>query len=424
MKIFGFEIKKAPVARNSNDRPSSPVGAWQGGRRSVVEYANVVSAENALEHPVVFRCLNKIATSVQHVRWFAEADPDAPLKDRAGERVLEELNGLLQDPNDNLAADQLRYWMALNYAVYGRIPLKVGVGVAGNANGVYPLETRYVIGVSSGKGSIDSYEYGATSKKDVMPSRRAAAKSETKSAYVYEIATPNLAASLETGKNITALGAIGLPTQVIRLLLQRAADTASGHPNTKYIVAAEKTLTNKQKDAIKEQIEDSATGDSESGGVLFVYNTKIDVHKLDNDLSDIHSKMPLDDMSRLIAGAFGIPISLLGLGAADGAKFAGNYIESRRSFWEDTIIPNYLTPIATGMTGAICPRGARIRFDLDTIDAIQDIRIARAKDLAEVPFLTTTEKRELIGFEPTTVLPEIIESSSANKPTTKQEPSQ
>jgi len=36
----------------------------------------------------------------------------------------------------------------------------------------------------------------------------------------------------------------------------------------------------------------------------------------------------------------------IGLGSADAAKYANNYGESRLSFWQDTIVPSYLSPIA------------------------------------------------------------------------------
>lgn len=421
MKIFGFNITKANGRKDSSE-PRSPIKQYKGSTRTVIEYQNAVAAELALQHPVVFRCLNKIATSVQTVKWYAEPDEDVPVSKRAAAGVINSLNDLLRSPHDTYAPDQIRYWMAMNYAVFGRIPFKVGVGIEGNPNAIYPLDARYVTGVSNGRGGFSSYEYGAGDGKQTMPTRKAAESSGSKNGYVYEVTTPNLAASLENGKNINALAALGLPTQVIRLLLQRAVDTADGHPNTKYIIAAEKTLTNAQKDALVQQLEDSATGEDESGSVLFLYNTKIDVHKLDNDLSDIHSKMPIDDMSRMIAGAFGIPISLLGLGAADGAKFAGNYLESRQSFWQDTIVPCYLGPIATGLTAALCPYGAKISFDLDTIEAIKDARVARAAKLNDVQFLTTTEKRQLIGFEKSTILPEVIEQKPQATPQKPQEP--
>ena len=62
----------------------------------------------------------------------------------------------------------------------------------------------------------------------------------------------------------------------------------------------------------------------------------------------------------------------------------------------------YLTPIATGLTAAICPYGCRVRFDHDTIESLRATRMTRAKDLKDVFFLTDNEKRELCGFGPTT----------------------
>lgn len=399
--LFSF-MKAAPV-RAPGDTPRSPLGIWRQEKRAVVEYSNVVAGEKALSHPIVFRALHKLASSVQQVKWYAEPDPDVAASQQAGAAVIKSLNDMLASPNDTMAAPQLRYWMALSYAVYGRVPFKVGVGATKLPNAIYPLDPRWVTLSTDARGQIKGYEYGSNAssdKKELLMTRRQALRDDSGKSYAYEIYTPNLAASLESGKNVTALGAIGLPTEVIEMLLRRAYDTASGHPNTKYIITAEKTLTEKQKTAIKDHMENAGPEGDEAGNILFLFNTEIKVHKLDNDLSDIHSKMPLDDMARMIYGAFGIPISLVGMGAADGAKFAGNYKESRQSFWEDTLIPGYLSPIATGLTAALCPYGARISFDLDSIDAIQDSRAARMKEINSVTFLTDDEKREIAGFAP------------------------
>lgn len=425
MKIpfIGSLFKAAPV-RDPNATPKSPFGAWGRNQRRLVEYNNVIAAHRALQHPIVFRCLNKIATSLQQVSWYAEADPDVVASERANATTIKALNALLQSPNDNMAPDQLRFWMALSYAVYGRAPFKVGLGVQGVANGIYPLDAAFVKADIDSRGQIVRYKYGNLEDPTILPSKAKAGEGKN---FIAEIATPSLAGTLETGRNINALGAIGLPAEVAEMLLKRAWDTASGHPNMKYIITSEKTLTDKQRDAIKEHIEEAAPDGEESGNILFLYNTAIEVHKLDNDLKDIHSKMPLDDMSRMIAGAFGIPISLLGLGAADGAKFAGNYIESRQSFWEDTIVPCYCTPIATGLTSALCPYGARIRFDLDSIDAIQDSRAARSQKLETVSFLTNDEKREIAGYaqltpEQKAALAEEAKNRSASRSTNTQTP--
>lgn len=399
LPLIGRWLKAAPQ-RNPGDAPQSPAGySISRGKRPLVSASNVLAAHRALEHPIVFRCLNKIATSVQQVRWFAEPDPDVNLTERASATAIKAINAALTSPTDTMTADQLRFWFALSYAVYGRAPFKVGIGVNNFVNGIYPLDAAHTKAILNNRGVIQSYEYGEASNKESLPSKTKAGPGKS---FASEIAVPALNGSRDSGKNINALGAIGLPAEVADLLLRRAYDTASGHPNSKYIVTAEKTLTERQKDAIREHIEGAAVDGDESGSVLFLYNTAVEVHKLDNDLNNIHSKMPLDDMSRMIAGAFGIPISLLGLGAADGAKFAGNYIESRQSFWEDTIIPCYCTPIASGLTQALCPYGARIVFDLDSIDAVQDSRATRSQKLSAVDFLTDDEKREVVGYAPLT----------------------
>jgi hypothetical protein len=333
------------------------------------------------------------------VNWFCEIDPDVPTSEAAAARQIKAINALLQSPNDTMTRQALLYWMTLNFACYGRVPIKVGVSpVAPHLpTGIYPLTSRYTYARLDGRGQVIGYESGLGENKEFIPTRQ---KAKPGQSYAYEVIRPNMDGTFESKNNIHPLGAIGMPAQIVSLLLQRAVDTAAGHPNSKYIIVAEKTLTTQQKDKIKEQIEKTSTNGENSGQVLFLYNTRVDVVKLDNGLEDIHSKMPLDDMSRQIVGAFGIPIALIGLGGADAAKFAHNYTESRRSFWEDTLVPEYFVPFATGLTAALCPFGARVEFDYDEIQAIADIRIENAAKLSKVSFLTRDEKRAMTGFEP------------------------
>lgn len=398
MRILDI-FQKAKPDRKPSDQPASPIGGWKSQRGQTVAYVEAITAEMALKHPVVFRCLNKIASAAASVNWYAEADDAVPASERANVTTIKALNSVLQSPSDVWTRSQLLYWMALNSACYGRIPFKVGVSAVSPhlPTGIYPLTARFVTVNRDDRGLVVGYRYGEVSDPINYPTKQKAAKGQS---YVYEIVRPNLDGTFESKNNVHSLGAIGLPSDIIKMLMQRAADTANGHPNTKYIVTCEKTLTDKQKKAVQERIESAAVDGEESGQVLFLFNTKIEVHKLDNDLSDIHSKVPLDDMARMIVASFGIPVALSGLGAADAAKFAGNYAESRRSFWEDTMIPDYLEPIAIGMTAAICPYGARVRFDYDSIQAMADVRIANAEKLGRVTFLTRDEKREITRFEP------------------------
>lgn len=416
-------MRKAKPERAPSEQPASPVAIWGSSQQMTVSYMESVAAELALKHPIIFRCLHKLGSTVSSVNWFCEVDPSVPVSEQAPARTIKAINALLQSPNDTMTRQALIYWMTLNFACYGRLPIKVGVSPVAPyvPTGIYPLTSRFFKSQRDNRGLVISYVYGLTENQETFPTRQRAAQGQS---YAYEIIRPNMDGTFESKNNVNPLSAIGLPSQIVTLLLQRAVDTAAGHPNSKYIIVAEKTLTNPQKDKIKEQIEKSATDGEYSGQVLFLYNTRVDVVKLDNGLDDIHSKMPLDDMSRQIVGAFGIPIALIGLGGADAAKFANNYTESRRSFWEDTLVPEYFVPFATGMTAALCPFGARINFNYDEIQAILDIRIDNAAKLSKVNFLTRNEKRAMTGFQPLTAAEggNLIDATTGSSATPPEQP--
>jgi phage portal protein BeeE len=413
-------LKLAP--RRERDHPSSANFNFQG-KKATITYVEAISAELAMAHPVLYRCVNKIATSVQSVKWMAAKDDTAKGK-KITTSQLSEVQEVLDYPNDNMTAQQLRYWLALSYASSQRVGLKAGFGaVEKKLNGIYPLDPAVLSAIFNAYGTIIGFEFGTGVNKQTFPSRARAGEGND---YAFHFQTPNLQANLSNGKVYTPLKALGLPAEVINLLLRRAIDTAGGHPNTKYVVVAERSLTNDQKSAIVQHLQNMAPGDDESGQVLTIYNTKVEIHKLDNNLNDIHSKVPLDDMARMIAGVYGIPVSLLGLAAADGAKFAGNYIESRRSFWEDTIIPGYLEPIGSGLAKGCLPEGMTIEWDLDSIEALRDVRTTRAKELTLVTFLEQNEKRDLCGFGPLSyelapAVPGVMPNKPSKPKTTKSE---
>jgi phage portal protein BeeE len=403
MGMLDFLVKKKPE-RPVSDEPESPIIIMANQSVRFLSSAAIMTAEMAQrKSPQLYRITNFIASTVQAVPWFCEPDPDVVAMDRAGNSKIKAINDLLRSPNDTFTAEQFRYWTTLNLMLYARTHFKVGVSPAtGLPNGMYPLAAKHVNGVLNSRGTVDKYEYGQGESKVTLPSRRQAEKALVPTAYAAEISFPSLTGLVEYNKAPAAIESIAHPIAIIHALMQRALDTASGHPNVKYVISAEKTLTRQQKEALVKHLEDSGPGGENSGNVLFLYNTVIKVDKLDNQLSDIHSKIPLDDMTRQIAGVFGVPIALLGLGSADAAKYASNYNESRLAFFQDTIIPCYLSPIAAGMTAAICPPGARVRFDLDAIPALWQGRAALGETLGKVPFLTDNEKRTTLGFEPTT----------------------
>jgi len=402
MAFADWFIKKKPD-REAVDEPQSPIYIMGGQSVRFLSAKAIATADIAQrESPQLYRITNFIASSVQSVPWFCEPDPDINTSERVGNSKIKAINDLLKSPNDTYTSQQLQYWVALNLMLYARAHFKVGMGTNGNPNGIYPLAAKHVRGVLNSRGVVDKYEYGVGENMTTLPSRRTAEKRATNESYAGEIAFPSLTGLVEYNKAPAAIESLHIPLQIIKALMQRALDTASGHPNVKYVITAEKTITRQQKEALTKHLEEAGSGGEHSGEILFLYNTDVKVHTLDNQLGDIHAKLPLDDMTRQIAGVFGVPVALLGLGSADAAKYASNYVESRLSYWQDTVVPCYLVPIAAGMTQALCPYGARISFDLDQVPALWEGRANLGKTLSQVTFMSNNEKRDILGFEPKT----------------------
>lgn len=410
--MWPFNTKAKPV-RPESDEPISPIIHISGQPVRFVSAGATMTIDVALRKcPQLFRVTHLLGTSVQFVPWKCEADPNVIASEQAKPGDIKAINALLKSPNDNTTPEAWRYWMTLNLMLYNRVHFKVGTSaVTGLPNGMYQLATKYMKGTINDRGTVDQYIYGeGTETEQRYPSRRAAERAAgdnraAMKAYAAEISFPTLSGLVSYNSTPAAIESLGHPIAIIIALMQRALDTASGHPNIKYVITAEKTLTKQQHDALKKHLEESGPGEEESGNVLFLYNTSVQIHPLDNKLGDIHSKVPLDDMTRQIAGVFGVPIALLGLGSADAAKYANNYQESRLAFWQDTVVPGYLSPIAAGMTAMICPPGARIKFDLDAIPALWFGRAVLGEKLSKVNCLTTDEKRDILGFKPEPRLP-------------------
>jgi len=408
---FNHLVKKPPK-REIAEEPVSPIFTISGQPIRLVSSSAIMGAEEAQRSiPQLYRVTHLVASSAQAIPWFCEADPTVPKSEQAPPAKIKAINSLLKSPNDNFTPENMRYWMTLNLMLYSRVHFKVGIGTGGLPNGIYPLATKYMKGVPNSRGTIDTYVYGeGTQQEQRYPSKRKASPGE---AYAAEISFPSLSGLVEYNKSPAAIESLMIPLMIIKCLMQRALDTADGHPNIKYVVTSDKTLTKQQVEALKEHLESAGPGEEHGGTVLFLYNTKIEVHTLDNKMGDIHSKIPLDDMTRIIAGVFGVPIALLGLSNADSAKYSNNYEQSRLALWQDTVVPNYIAPLSAGLSACICPYGSRVAFDYDAIPALWEGRAKLGQTLSHVNFLTTDEKREILGFEPDPDLPKLIGSTTS-----------
>ena len=100
--------------------------------------------------------------------------------------------------------------------------------------------------------------------------------------------------------------------------------------------------------------------------------------------------------AREIALAFGVPPMLLGL---PGDNTYANYQEANRAFWRLTVLPLAERVAARSRTGSAgSGETVELRPDLDQVPALAAERDAQWRRVADADFLTTAEKRALLGL--------------------------
>ena len=101
--------------------------------------------------------------------------------------------------------------------------------------------------------------------------------------------------------------------------------------------------------------------------------------------------------AREIALAFGVPPMLIGL---PGDNSYANYREANRAVWRLTILPlagSILDGLAQGLGGWF--PGARLWVQIDKIPAMAEDRERLWRSVTAADFLTTEEKRAMLGLE-------------------------
>ena len=113
----------------------------------------------------------------------------------------------------------------------------------------------------------------------------------------------------------------------------------------------------------------------------------------DMDFAELKSAAARD-----IALAFGVPPMLLGL---PGDNTYANYREANRALWRLTLLP-----LADKLLGALREglepwfNQARLQVDLDRVTALSEDRERLWKQVSDADFLTTAEKRAMLGLPP------------------------
>jgi HK97 family phage portal protein len=171
-----------------------------------------------------------------------------------------------------------------------------------------------------------------------------------------------------------------------------------GRPSGCLTVKNAGTLTDEQRRQLRTDLQEIYEG-TENAGRLVILDGGLEWKEMGLSPKDLDFNTGKNIAAREIAQAFGVPPILLGI-RGDSA-FAG-YKEARLHLWEDTIVPltEFIRSEFSVWLSDRFNRSVEAVFDLDSTHAL----ISRREDLwnkiSNAEFLTTNEKRKILGYPP------------------------
>ena len=113
--------------------------------------------------------------------------------------------------------------------------------------------------------------------------------------------------------------------------------------------------------------------------------------------SDMEFQKTKESAAREVALAFGVPPMLLGF---PGDNSYSNYQEANRAFYRLTVLPLVAKTLeaVTGWLGPLFGEGLGLKADLDGIPALAAEREAQWRRVSGAEFLTSAEKRQMLGL--------------------------
>jgi HK97 family phage portal protein len=115
--------------------------------------------------------------------------------------------------------------------------------------------------------------------------------------------------------------------------------------------------------------------------------------------SDMEFQKTKEAAAREIAIAFGVPPMLLGI---PGDATYANYQEANRAFYRQVVVP-LASKVAIKIGGWLASytgEAVQLKPDLDQVPALTSERDAQWSRVASADFLTTDEKRAMLGLPP------------------------
>lgn len=183
-----------------------------------------------------------------------------------------------------------------------------------------------------------------------------------------------------------------------------------GRPSGCLILKDIYNLTKTQREQLRKDLKDAYAGSTNAGKIM-VLEGAFDWKEMALSPKDLDFSESRNAIAREIIQAFGVPPILVGI---RGDSSFNNYKEARMHFWEDTVLPlaELIRTEFTHWISRIKRVSVEVVFDLDAIPALISKREALWNKVCNADFLTTDEKREILGFPKLRDVPEEEKSSA------------
>jgi len=335
---------------------------------------------------IAFRCIREIAQNAASIPWL--------LYKGAQELSVHPLLTLLQKPNPHMGQAQLLEALFAYYQISGNAYLEaVRADDDQPPRELWALRPERVKVLPGAASLVAGYEYTANGK-----TVRWLADSESGACDVLHFkgfhplddwyGQGPLEAALQAIDQHNAASAWN------QALLQNAARPSGA------LVYAPKDgpalLTEDQFKRLKKELEEQIEGAANDGRALLLEGG-LDWRSMSLSPSDMDWRQGRDAVARDIALAFGVPAQLVGL---PDAQTYSNFREARLAFYEDTVLPLAYS-LRDALNTWLAPMfgdDLRLELDLDEVPALAPRRDALWARVKEADFLTTEEKRTLLGF--------------------------
>lgn len=350
----------------------------------------IAGAETYYNNVIVHRCVNLIASSAGHVPWKVYRHKNNGLS----EIYLHPVAKLPKKPNPDLAGADFFTELISNLLLYGNCYILASHLPNSLPSAIYPLHPKYMQVVVSNNVPV-AYRYLSVSGEKLYPIDPITRQSSVLHLKNYH---PEMT---QYGASSLSAASKSIYLHLSTLEWNHALLKNSSRPSGALIFKDDNSyLTEEQFERLQEQFYHNFSGSANSGKPLILEGG---LKWQETNIAERFEKfLELKDSSaRDIAIAFNVPPQLLGI---NGDNTYSNMQEARLALWEENIIPllDKFSDALSNWLSALYNEELIIDFDRNAISALTQKRENIWAKIAGANFMTTNEKRALVGLSPIT----------------------